>query len=253
MLLAVFAPAFLLGSMVRADQATQDLAEATTSPPVVVELFTSQGCSSCPPADAFLGDLAGRDDVLALSFHVDYWDYIGWKDPFADGRHGDRQRRYAKNFDLRYVYTPQMVIQGAFQVTGSDRRAVEKAIITAKDLPKVAVTLSRMEQGDIAAQIRGTETQERAKIWAIIFDKSHSTEIKRGENRGKTLTYSHVVRDMVDLGDWTGMAQNITITKGIINWAGHDGLALMIQSETSGQVLGTGLIMPHQVAAIRTK
>ena len=94
----------------------------------VVELFTSQGCSSCPPADALLADLADRDDVLALSFHVDYWDYIGWKDPFASPQYTQRQRVYSQVFGKRYVYTPQMVVNGSFEMTGSDRAGVLKRI-----------------------------------------------------------------------------------------------------------------------------
>ena len=113
---------------------------AADKPLTVVELFTSQGCSSCPPADAFLGELARRDDLVALSEHVDYWDYIGWKDPFASPDLTKRQHEYARLLGLRYVYTPQMVIQGADHVTGSDRAGVLRKIAEAAALPRVAVT-----------------------------------------------------------------------------------------------------------------
>src|SRR5690606_23996855 len=100
--------------------------------PVVVELFTSQGCSSCPPADRFLGELAARPGVIALGLHVDYWDYIGWKDPYARRAHTERQRDYSRTLNQRYVYTPQMVINGAFQAIGSDRAAVDGLIEEAR-------------------------------------------------------------------------------------------------------------------------
>ena len=115
---------------------------------VVVELFTSQGCSSCPPADKFLTDLMARDDVLPLSLHVDYWDYIGWKDPFASPLFTNRQRQYASVMALRYVYTPQMVIQGVYQAVGSRRSEVLEMIEQAKAIVQVPISLSR-KNGDI--------------------------------------------------------------------------------------------------------
>ena len=111
--------------------------------PIVVELFTSQGCSSCPPADALLGELAKRTDVLALGFHVDYWDYIGWKDPYASKLATKRQRQYAETFKLSYVYTPQMVVNGVTESVGSDRAGIEAAVEKAKTRPAARIIMAR--------------------------------------------------------------------------------------------------------------
>src|SRR5689334_7353524 len=117
-------------------------AHAEDRRPVVVELFTSQGCNSCPPADAFLGELAARPDVLALSLHVDYWDYIGWKDPFAQRAYTERQRSYSRALNQRFVYTPQMVIDGTLQGVGSETATINKLIEKARKLDAGGPTLS---------------------------------------------------------------------------------------------------------------
>src|SRR5215831_8685962 len=127
----------IVGSIAHADFARAE----DSGPPVVVELFTSQGCSSCPPADALLGELSKRSDVLALGFHVDYWDYIGWKDPYASKLATKRQRQYAESFKLSFVYTPQMIINGDAESVGSDRAGVEAAVEKAKTRPAVHPTL----------------------------------------------------------------------------------------------------------------
>src|SRR5512144_1822690 len=115
--------------------------------PWAIELFTSQGCSSCPPADAFLGELAKRPDVLALSEHVDYWDYLGWKDPFASSENTQRQRAYSRRLGSGYVYTPQMVVQGTGQIAGTDRHGVLELVARARDLQFVPVDVNRTEDG----------------------------------------------------------------------------------------------------------
>ena len=117
----------------------------------VVELFTSQGCSSCPPADAILGELSDRGDILALSLHVEYWDYLGWTDPFASAEHTRRQREYARRFGLRYLYTPQMVIQGSLQVTGSDRARVLAGIEESRGGASASLRLGRRDDGGLTA------------------------------------------------------------------------------------------------------
>src|SRR5512132_845189 len=119
----------------------------------VVELFTSQGCSSCPAADAFLGELAKRPDVLALSEHIDYWDYLGWKDPFASRENTERQRAYARRLGSGYVYTPQMVVQGMGQIAGADREGVLELVARAKDLPLVPVDVKRTGEDAMVARL----------------------------------------------------------------------------------------------------
>lgn len=212
---------------------------AAAEPPLtVVELYTSQGCSSCPPADAYLGKLAARDDVLALSLHVDYWDYIGWKDPYADPEHTIRQRTFAVKFSQRYVYTPQMVIQGAFQVVGSHVQDIEEAIDKAKSLEHVPLKLTD-NQGtfsvEISQQAGPHDKGEDIRVFAVFFDKLHQTEIKRGENAGQQLTNYNVVRSFEEIGTWNGDAQTITFTN---KKALGDSSAVILQSYLSGKILG---------------
>jgi len=211
--------------------------------PTVVELFTSQGCSSCPPADKFLGELAERPDLLALSIHVDYWDYIGWKDPFASPANTRRQHDYARTLKLRYVYTPQMVIQGMSHATGSDRSSVLGRITEAQALPRLPVTI-RHAQGRIEITVaaagpaagNGAAKQEAA-VWLAAFDLRRETAIKRGENGGRTLAYHNVVRNMVRVGTWTGEA--LSLSSALADLGGRpEGCAVIVQSLATGRILG---------------
>ncbi len=211
--------------------------DAGEKPLTVVELFTSQGCSSCPPADAFLGELADRDGVLALSFHVDYWDYIGWKDPFASARHTRRQRDYARAFRLRYVYTPQMVIQGTVQATGSDRAAVEAAIDRGRQVGRIPVTLGRDAGGKVIASIPQAETEEELAVWAVVYDRRHVTAVKRGENRGRTITNRNVVRGLRRIATWRGAALQVPVAVSDMAAAG-DACAVVLQSTRTGRIFG---------------
>jgi len=211
-----------------------------TEPLTVVELFTSQGCSSCPPADKFLGELSQRPDLLALSVHVDYWDYIGWKDVFADPKNTKRQRRYAQKLGLRYVYTPQMVIQGAFDSTGSDRAKVLRKIKEAGKLERLAVTISRAGDG-VRITVPGSGTAykgEPAAVWLVAFDRRHDTEIKRGENSGNTLSYFNVVRGMTRIGAWSGRPLDIVAKAADMPAPGRDSFAVIVQSLKTGRILG---------------
>jgi hypothetical protein len=220
---------------------SEPVAAAEPAPLTVVELFASQGCSSCPPADKFLGDLAKRDDILPLSVHVDYWDYIGWKDPFADPKNTQRQRRYAKKLGLRYVYTPQMVIQGAFDATGSDRAKVKRQIGQAAKLEKLAVKISRTGDG-VRVVMPDAGRVENAAIWLAVFDRQHDTEVKRGENSGQTLRYHNVVRGMTRIGTWTGQPLEITTKASDMPSAGRDSCAVIVQSVKTGRILGAAKV-----------
>lgn len=210
---------------------------ADDAPLTVVELFTSQGCSSCPPADKFLGELAQRHDVLALSVHVDYWDYIGWKDVFASPSNTKRQRRYARKLGLRYVYTPQMVIQGAFDSTGSDRAKVLGKIAEAKKLDRLAVKIRHAGDG-LRITVPGGDIRDQAAVWLAVFDSRHDTEIKRGENSGSTLSYYNVVRGMTQIGVWTGQPLDIVTKAADMPARGRDSCAVIVQSLKTGRILG---------------
>ena len=207
----------------------------------VVELFTSQGCSSCPPADAFLGELAKRDDILALSVHVDYWDYIGWKDVFASPRNTRRQRDYAAKMRLRYVYTPQMVIQGADHATGSDRSGVWAKIKKAAKTKRVPVAIRRAG-GKIRVTVPGAHTTDKAAVWLAVYGSKMETEIKRGENAGRTIVYHNVVSDMIRIGTWSGQPLDIPTAVDGMGAKGRDGCAVILQSLKTGRILGAARI-----------
>ena len=171
--------------------------------PVVIELFTSQGCSSCPPADAFLHELAARDDVVALALHVDYWDYIGWKDIFADPSHTKRQRAYAKAAGKRMIYTPQMVINGQDHVVGNRPKDVEKILRRHRSTPRqVEVSLSR-RGNRVKVVANALSNIDTPLVVQVARYKPKSTvDITHGENGGRTLSYSNVVTDWSEVARW---------------------------------------------------
>ncbi len=213
-------------------------AVAQEHPLTVVELFTSQGCSSCPPADSLLGELAKREDVLALSVHVDYWDYIGWKDPFAAAAHGDRQKDYASQFALRYVYTPQMVIHGAYQSVGSKRHEVLAHIKKARQLPHVGISLKQTDAG-LELTLPTAEIEESVEILSVFYDRRHETKIRRGENSGQSLAYHNVVRGMQPVGRWRGKATRMIVPMAETS---ADVCAVLLQSKKTGRILGAARI-----------
>ncbi len=215
----------------------QSAAVAADRAPTVVELYTSQGCHSCPPADTYLGELAKRDDVIALSFHVDYWDYIGWKDPYALPANTPRQRRYAKHLGMRYVYTPQMVIQGMAHTTGSDRRSVKMLMDDLEGAKRLNVKLSGDASG-LQIEVPGGTFDEDARVIALAYDSYHETEIRRGENAGKKLGYHNVVRDWKEVSNWKGLALNVNVSGSDIALEDRDGAVVLVQSVKSGRILG---------------
>ncbi|MGH7716378.1 MAG: DUF1223 domain-containing protein, partial [Vulcanimicrobiaceae bacterium] len=174
--------------------------------PVVVELFTSQGCSSCVPADAYFAELAKRPDVIALAFHVDYWNYIGWSDPFGKPWASARQRDYRESLKTRFVYTPQIVIDGFEQVVGSDETACDKLIRAAAAKVATGPTLHLRWRGDGALIVDvgdgPSPPSEPATLWLIGYDTEHTTKVLRGENKGRTLSDYHPVRSYRRLGKW---------------------------------------------------
>ena len=213
---------------------------------VVLELFTSQGCSSCPSADAFLGELAAeRDDVVALSFHVDYWDYIGWEDPFATARMTARQKAYSKALGIAYVYTPQLVIDGVRHVTGSDRRAVKQAIAVSRSrqATRAPVTLRESAPGRLTVEIGAAEGYRgAAAVLLVSVDRRHTTTVDAGENRGRTLVNHHVVRSYRPIGSWTGKAMTLELEPDALGSVG-DGRAILVQTrEGRGRIMGADMV-----------
>ena len=219
----------------------------TDAPPVLVELFTSQGCSSCPPAEAYLVELAGRDDLVALSMHVNYWDYIGWTDRFASQETTDRQRAYGQRIGRGRVYTPQMVINGVLDAVGSRRGAVDGAIASAQAGTglKLAIDLALDEDGGLLISLPGAHYPGEAVVWLARYDREHKTEIERGENAGRTLHNVNVVRELRQIGTWTGQPLEIRLPAGALTTAdgkGNDGCVIIVQDDGFGQVLGVRMM-----------
>src|SRR5689334_7923991 len=180
------------------------LPSAAGERPVVVELFTSEGCSSCPPADALLAELAGRPELLALSFHVDYWDRLGWKDPFSSPAATERQQRYAELLGLATVYTPQIVVDGKWQAVGSNRAEVERAIAAAGRYPSAVPVALAVDRGRAKIEIGPGEIGAPAGILLIGFDRRQVTAVGRGENSGRTLAHADVVSSIAEAGEYDG-------------------------------------------------
>ena len=199
--------------------------------PVVVELFTSQGCSSCPPANAYLNDLVrDRGDVLALAFHVTYWDRLGWKDPFSIEAATERQDHYGRRFGDG-SYTPEIVVDGASSHVGSRRDEVGPAIDAAKRQSRTAtnVGVSR-EGGQLTIDIG--DGGGNGKVLLVGFDHNHETAIRHGENGGRTLRESNVVRSVREVGDWQGKALHISE-----KFPEGEDAAVIVQT-TDGRIVG---------------
>lgn len=176
---------------------------AASARPVVVELFTSEGCSSCPPADAYLSDLASsRQDVLPLAFHVTYWDGLGWKDPYSLAAATQRQEDYSSRFG-KGPYTPEMVVDGRKSFVGSDRSAGQRAILAAQASDRPSVSVNGTRSG-ARLSIEVGSGSGSAQVWLVGYDREHSTAVGRGENSGSTLREANIVRSIQSLGQWTG-------------------------------------------------
>lgn len=222
--------------------ATSLHAETAPKLKAVVELFTSQGCSSCPPADALLGKLANRDDVIALSMPVDYWDYLGWKDTLASPLFSARQRRYAKERGDGQVYTPQVVINGIEHAVGNNEAAIEKTIRqTRAKVAAMAIPLNVWIEGDVVVIEQGiAPAGQKPGKGTLLFagvQKTAQVSIGRGENEGRKVTYFNVVRELKTLGDWNGDAKTLRLSKNDLMKPGYDFCAVLMQQGTAGPIV----------------
>lgn len=210
----------------------------------VVELFTSQGCSSCPPADRFMGELAERGDIVALTYPVDYWDYLGWRDTLASPDNSARQRAYAEARGDRSVYTPQIVVNGAAHVIGSDRAALKRELSRQPALP---VTVDLRMAGDLLeARVDGTlpPRAKMATVYFVFVAKPVTVDIGRGENTGRTVTYHHVVRGIRAVGMWEGGPATYRLPKSEMGKMKAVHCAVLVQVEHGGRpgpILGATL------------
>jgi len=217
---------------------------ASADPKAVIELFTSQGCSSCPPADELLAEYAGKPDIVALSLPVNYWDYLGWKDTLAHGAFTERQKAYAHSRKDRQVFTPQMIVNGKKSCIGSDRAQIEQAIeYTSKGRTALPVQVNLSEgNGTVTIALEETPetTQREAEVWVLPVLKSQTVPIERGENHGKTITYSNVVRGLNRVGEWRGGSARFEVPLETAR-AGGDAYVVLLQSTDAarpGIILG---------------
>ncbi len=205
--------------------------------PVVVELYTSQGCSSCPPADAMLLDLAEREDVIALALHVDYWDYIGWADSFADPAYTQRQKAYAQAAGHATIYTPQMVVAGHTHVVGAKPMELSDAIRThAAADHGIALDLARQGGGLRLILEREGAPVGPAQVQLVRYDPRQVVDIRRGENAGRQLTYGNIVTDWQVVADWSGDS-DLTLDLPL---PGDDRAVVIVQRAGHGAILAAG-------------
>jgi hypothetical protein len=208
------------------------LTPASASPQAVVEMFTSQGCSSCPPADAYLSELARRPEIVALTLPVDYWDYLGWKDTLAHSDFTARQRAYAGARGDRQVYTPQAVVNGGEPCVGSNRAKIERLIAIRGELP---VPVAAVEAGgQVAIEVGPGAPVEEAAVWLLPVARARTVPIGRGENRGRTSTYVNVVRGLKRVGTWTGQPARYEVPMEAVKEGEADAYVVLLQAVGQG-------------------
>ncbi len=260
---ACLAPALASAQVTPAVGPAAETAGAAASVPVVLELYTSQGCSSCPPADALFAELAARDDVIALALHVDYWDYLGWKDAFARPRHTARQKAYAKAARSRTIFTPEMVVQGEDRLKGHDAAGILEEIAARRDEPAGAllsigragdevridiappdtgIVASRSGTGSVgapealsgaAASLPARKSDSTADIHVVRYVPAEEVAIEGGENAGQTVTYHNIVTDWQTIGQWDGRSE----AEFVYRSASDGPLAVIVQRARMGPIL----------------
>lgn len=224
-------------------------AEEPARPRGVVELFTSQGCNSCPRADSYLGELAQRGDVVALAFHVDYWDYLGWNDTLASAANTDRQSDYAAAFGLHSVYTPQVVLNGRAHFKGSNRSEIEASLATMEtDGMGMAVDVSIHQGADSLIIETGAATHGKGKanVLLVFYEPRTEVDITRGENAGKTMTYWNAVSGVQAAGRWHGQKTRLEIPDTELKKKGSRGCAVLLQAVRKdgkpGPIIGAAIL-----------
>lgn len=240
--------ALALGAVLLAAPAGSE--EKSAVPRGVVELFTSQGCSSCPKADAAFKRLAGRSDVVALSYHVDYWNYLGWVDTLSSPENTQRQYDYAAALGRRNVYTPQAVVNGRTHLNGGDLAAIEGNLeMMAKGAEglRLPVTLT-LDDDCIDVAIAGADTGGKAHVLAAYFTRTRDVAIEKGENAGKTVTYSNIVTDLQTISMWQGKPLELELPLAMLQRKGHENVAILVQAKnpdgTPGPILGAAMLPP---------
>jgi hypothetical protein len=216
---------------------------ARAETPVLVELFTSQGCSSCPPADALLADLAKRPGVITLAWHVDYWNRLGWRDPYASAAATDRQRAYRDALKLPNLYTPQMIVQGAHDIVGTQGLAIDRAVDAARRQDGVAVQARWQQDGSIAIELPASATTGTVRI--VTYDRAQQHDVTAGENAGRRLGTTHPVASSTTPARWTGDATTLTARPALT--PASEGVVVLLQSDDL-RVLGAASLPVADVA-----
>lgn len=209
---------------------------------VVVELFTAQGCPACPPADKVLANLAEREDVLALSWAVDYWDYGGWKDTFASPANTERQERYNGEMGYNTVYTPQMIVNGRHQTVGSRPEEVQDLILATGEDLWLPVSLEQTGEG-VAVSIDSGDYERTAFVSLIWYDSERDVDIKFGDNQGRRLHYANVVRGHREIGEWSGDEMRVPIDLAAVEESGSNCIAVLVQDGPGGAILGAAKLI----------
>jgi hypothetical protein len=204
--------------------------------PIVAELFTSQGCSSCPPAEALLGELATRPGLLALAMHIDYWDRLGWKDPYSSRAATARQKAYNAQFEVGGIYTPQMVVDGHWQAVGSDPGEIADAITLAKKYERSVPMTLAVSRGVARVAVAAGSAGDAGTVWLIGFDRRHDTTVRGGENAGRTVVQANVVRGLAPVGRFDGAGLQLEVP---LAWHCEKVAALLQQGD--GRVIGAAV------------
>lgn len=217
---------------------TPNLTRATNANPVLIELFTSQGCSSCPPADEFAAELANDPNNIVLSFNVDYWDYLGWRDTLAKPEYTQRQYDYAKSRGDGSVYTPQMVINGGAHAVGSKRRDVQREINNGRSAALATGLKLSIDKKSIAVEISSAPIEGEATLWLMAIEPQVKQKIERGENTGRDITYINVVRNLVPAAMWSGDAYKGSWMRDAVMTKDTTQLVAVLQHNKVGGVIG---------------
>jgi hypothetical protein len=214
-------------------------ARAPRARPVVVELFTAQGCTACPQANALLQELAGKPGVVALTFPVDVWDYLGWADTLARPEFTARQKLYAQRFRLREIYTPEMVVDGRRETLGFDRGKVQGLIASAPRLRASGPAVVLAEDGARVRVGAGAAPGEGAHVWLVRFDpKERTVKVQAGDNKGKTVVQQNVVRELRRLGAWSGRARSYRLPAPAASGLSS---AVLVQADRGGPILAVAV------------
>ncbi|MBX4898236.1 DUF1223 domain-containing protein [Rhizobium bangladeshense] len=213
----------------------------------VVELFTSQGCSSCPPADAAFRKLVNQGDVIALAYHIDYWNYLGWADTLSSKENTERQYGYARTMGRSNVYTPQVIVNGRGHLAGADLNGINSRIDSySSEGNGLTVPISATMRGD-ELEIKIGAGQGKANVVMVYFDKEKTINVEKGENSGKKISYLHSVTNVETVGMWDGKATSLTLPASVLQRPQLEGCAILLQTATAdgdpAAILGATVVM----------